>query len=125
MSYNILKSDGTLFFTLDDGQIEDASTSLTFVGKNTVNYGRYQNENFLYLLENFADITEPPSPTAGPGRTRRRVQEDSSNAARGWGQQGHGTVGPPGAGEVRFPYHASACLPVCCPAHHCHRPLPP
>lgn len=65
MSYNILKSDGTLFFTLDDGQIEDASTSLTFVGKNTVNYGRYQNENFLYLLENFADITEPPSPTAG------------------------------------------------------------
>lgn len=65
MAYNILKSDGTLFLTLEDGQVETDSTTLTFVGKNLINYGLYQNENFLYLLENFASVNSPAKPTAG------------------------------------------------------------
>lgn len=65
MGYNILKSDGTLFFTLEDGQINDLNTSLTFIGKNFINYGKIQNENFLHLLENFSSTTAPVQPVTG------------------------------------------------------------
>ena len=34
MSYQLNKTDGTLLASLIDGQIETASTNLTFVGKN-------------------------------------------------------------------------------------------
>lgn len=65
MAYNILKSDGTLFLTIEDGQIDSGSTALTFVGKTLINYGQYQNENFLHLLENFASTRSPFAPVAG------------------------------------------------------------
>lgn len=65
MGYNILKSDGTLFFTLEDGQINDLNTSLTFIGKNFINYGKIQNENFLHLLENFSSTSAPVQPVTG------------------------------------------------------------
>lgn len=65
MGYNLLKSDGTLFFTLEDGQIDDLNTSLTFIGKNFINYGKIQNENLLHLLENFSSTLAPTQPVSG------------------------------------------------------------
>lgn len=65
MSYNILKSDGSLLVNLEDGQVDAGSTSLTLVGKNIVNYGVYQNNNFVKLLENFANTSIPTAPLAG------------------------------------------------------------
>lgn len=41
------------------------STSLALTGKGTANYGIYQQENFLKLLENFASPEEPQNPTFG------------------------------------------------------------
>lgn len=64
MAYDIQKSDGTTLTILEDG-FTDNSTSLTFVGKNVVGYGSVQNENFLYLLENFANTDPPVNPTDG------------------------------------------------------------
>lgn len=43
---------------LPDGSI-DTSTGLTLIGRNYTNYGDLQNENFLHLLENFADTIPP------------------------------------------------------------------
>ena len=43
---------------LADGSI-DASTGITLIGRNYTNYGDAQNENFLHLLENFADSIPP------------------------------------------------------------------
>lgn len=64
MAYIINKSDGTAFTTLEDATINTAS-SLTLVGRNYIGYGEIQNENFLFLLENFANTAAPSTPIAG------------------------------------------------------------
>jgi hypothetical protein len=66
MAYNILKSDGTPLIQsgLADG-IVDNTTSLNLIGRNTTNFGISQNDNFLWLLENFANSTPPSRPIVG------------------------------------------------------------
>ena len=64
MAYVINKSDGTALVTLEDATV-DNSTSLTLVGRNYIGYGEAQNENYLFLLENFAHDTAPLRPIAG------------------------------------------------------------
>ena len=65
MSYQIKKADGTTLITLNDGLTDKSSSSLTLVGKNVSNFGQIQNENFVYLLENFANSTPPVNQTRG------------------------------------------------------------
>jgi len=64
MSYLINRFDGTELLVLEDGSINTA-TSLSLVGKNTVGYGELQNENFVFLLENFANEFPPSRPISG------------------------------------------------------------
>ena len=59
MSYTINKTDGTVLTTILDGTT-NTDTGLTLIGRNYTGYGTVQNENFVRLLENFAD-TVPPS----------------------------------------------------------------
>jgi hypothetical protein len=65
MAYIITKSDGTTLTTVQDGQYDDTTTSLSLIGKNLFNYGQLQNENFVYLLENFAKTTAPVNQMRG------------------------------------------------------------
>ena len=65
MSYVLSKSNGSTLLVLNDGLVDNAATSITFIGKNVAGYGDAQNENFLYLLENFASYVQPRSPTQG------------------------------------------------------------
>jgi hypothetical protein len=67
MAYQINKSDGTALVILEDG-IVDSTTSLKLVGKNVVNYGEVQNENFVFLLENFANSSFSPPSNPIPGQ---------------------------------------------------------
>ena len=60
MAYQLDRFNGTFLVNVDDGSIETNSTDLRFVGKNYAGYGEVQNENFLHLLENFANTTPPP-----------------------------------------------------------------
>lgn len=64
MPYIINKSDGTPLVTLSDGTV-DTTTSVGLIGRNYVGYGEIQNENFLFLLENFANTTPPSAPITG------------------------------------------------------------
>ena len=64
MSYDIQKSNGSTLVILEDGFV-DNSTSLTLVGKNVIGYGGVQNDNFLWLLENFANVDSPLNPIQG------------------------------------------------------------
>lgn len=64
MAYTINKYDRTELVVLDDGTL-DTSTSLGLVGRNYVGYGETQNENFVFLLENFANINPPTRPLKG------------------------------------------------------------
>jgi hypothetical protein len=64
MPYAINKYNGTLIATVADGTI-DNTTDLKIIGKNYAGYGEVQNENFLFLLENFANNNPPPRPISG------------------------------------------------------------
>lgn len=65
MSYQINKTDGTVVATVADGQIDTLSTDLTLIGKNYSGFGESLNENFVKLLENFANTTQPTHPIKG------------------------------------------------------------
>ncbi|NBP56822.1 hypothetical protein EBU71_09910, partial [bacterium] len=65
MAYTINKTDGTILTDVLDGTIDKITTDLVLVGKSTSNYGEYFNENFIKLLENFANAEEPRAPLKG------------------------------------------------------------
>ena len=58
MAYIINRFDGTQLSIVDDGVL-DNSTSLGLIGRNYTGYGETQNENFVFLLENFANNAPP------------------------------------------------------------------
>ncbi len=64
MAYIINKFDGSPLLVLEDGTL-NTSTSLGLLGRNYVGYGETQNENFLFLLENFANNNPPSIPITG------------------------------------------------------------
>lgn len=64
MAYLINRYSGQQLTVLDDGTV-DISTGLNLVGRNYTGYGELQNENFVYLLENFANNNPPPRPLSG------------------------------------------------------------
>ena len=64
MAYQVNKFNGVLQTSVADGTI-DSSTDLRFVGKNYAGYGEVQNENFLHLMENFANTSAPPKAVIG------------------------------------------------------------
>ena len=65
MSYTITNSRGQVIAVVEDGTINTGATDLTLIGSNYTFYGGPQNENFVYLLENFASGTAPTNPLQG------------------------------------------------------------
>jgi hypothetical protein len=65
MAYNITLSNGTNLVTVADGSIDTNYTSLKLIGKNVAGYGEFLNENFVQLLENFANGSEPANALQG------------------------------------------------------------
>ena len=64
MAYTINKYDTTQLTIVQDGTI-DQTTDIKLVGKNYAGYGEIQNENFVFLLENFAGANQPPRAVQG------------------------------------------------------------
>lgn len=65
MAVTINKTDGTVLTTIQDGAINTTSSNLTLIGRLYRNYGELVNENFVRLLENFANSTSPTIPIVG------------------------------------------------------------
>ena len=65
MPYTINKTNGLKITVVQDGTIDTGSLDITLVGKNYTGYGEAFNENFVKLLENFANSTQPKKPLAG------------------------------------------------------------
>jgi len=65
MSYQLNKTDGSILVDLIDGKIDTSSTNLALVGRGYRGYGEVFNENFIKLLENFANTAAPSNPLAG------------------------------------------------------------
>lgn len=73
MAYQIDRYNNTVLTIVEDGTI-DQTTDLKLVGKNYAGYGEIQNENFIFLLENFAGANQPPRAVNG------QVWFDSANS---------------------------------------------
>ncbi len=73
MAYTINKYDTNQLTVVQDGTI-DQTTDIKLVGKNYAGYGEIQNENFVFLLENFAGANQPPRAVKG------QVWFDSANS---------------------------------------------
>lgn len=65
MSYTINLTNGTVLTQIVDGNLDQVATDLTLVGKNATGYGLYVNDNFVHLLENFANTSQPNRPITG------------------------------------------------------------
>ena len=64
MAYTIDRYNNTQLTVVEDGTI-DQTTDLKLVGKNYAGYGEIQNENFVFLLENFNGANPPPKAISG------------------------------------------------------------
>ena len=93
MAYVINKFSGQQLVVLDDGTL-DTTTSLGLVGRNYVGYGETQNENFIFLLENFANTAPPSRPLVG--QIWFNTTDDTAYAYDGtqWNPVGSATVSP-------------------------------
>lgn len=67
MAYTINLTNGSTLIPggLSDGTVDVSKTSLTLIGKDYAGYGQFLNENFVYLLENFASSSSPSNPLTG------------------------------------------------------------
>lgn len=72
MSYIINQTNGQILLTLLDGTADGPNinpglnkSDMNLFGKNYPSYGEYQNENFVKLLQNFANTTPPTKPLVG------------------------------------------------------------
>ena len=65
MSYIINKTDGTKLVVLKDGTVDIATTDLALFGKSYAGFGERLNENFVKVLENFANTTAPANKIRG------------------------------------------------------------
>ena len=65
MTFNILKSNKDLLVSIPDGQRDTARSSLILFGRNFASWGTAINENFVHLMEHFANQTAPLNPLRG------------------------------------------------------------
>ena len=65
MSYTIQNNRGQTVTVIPDRQVDTTATSLALVGFDVTNYGLDHNENFISLLENFANSSAPVNPMEG------------------------------------------------------------
>ena len=91
MAYVINKFNGDRLTILEDGT-KNESTSLGLVGRNYVGYGEIQNENFVFLLENFANSTAPSKPLAGQTWYNTSTKTLNVYSGTGWAPAGGAAV---------------------------------
>ena len=65
MSYKLNKTDGSLLVDLVDGKLDTTTTDISLIGKNYSGFGESINENFIKILENFANTSAPERPVEG------------------------------------------------------------
>src|SRR5574343_1422741 len=71
ITYRLKRSNGDFFASVPSNVIlgpnipSTTPTPLNLVGRNVVSYGDAQNENFLWLTENFSDVEAPAGAIKG------------------------------------------------------------
>ena len=92
--------------TVED-QTLNQETAVTFVGKNFPGYGSYIAENFLHLMENFANNTPPSNPVQGQlwfdnsaGENQLKVWDSTNWSATGGIKKSSSAPTNPNTGDL-------------------------
>jgi len=101
MPYVVRKTNGRNLLTIIEGEV-DTSTGLNLIGRSYAGYGELLADNFVHLLENFANDTPPPNPLEGQlwydtTNTTLKFWYVAANALNGAEWRQVGTIGPRGA----------------------------
>lgn len=65
MAYTVNNTTGTQIAIVLDGQTDYVHSSIKLIGRQITNYGEIQNENLIWMLENFSSETDPAHPLEG------------------------------------------------------------
>ena len=65
MPYQINRYNGSPLVTVDEGTLNNSSTTIQLIGKNYAGYGQSVNGDLIKLLENFANDSAPSKPLVG------------------------------------------------------------
>ena len=65
MAYIINNTRGNLVATVADGTVDNTTIPVSLVGRGVTDYGLPENENYVYLLENFCAPTGPANAMQG------------------------------------------------------------
>ncbi len=65
MAYIVNNTAGTVIATIADGTIDTSNTSITLLGKGFNNYGEIVAENWVKMIEHFANTTAPGNAIRG------------------------------------------------------------
>lgn len=87
MAYTIRKSDNSILAVVQDATLNTTASSLTLVGRDYAGYGAFLNENFVYLLENFANDASPSHQTVGQlwyDTDAETLKVNTDGTANGW-----------------------------------------
>lgn len=98
MPYTINRYNGAQITVIADGTI-DNTLDVKLIGKNYAGYGEVQNENFLFLLENFSNTAPPPRPISGQmwyDSANRKLKFYDGTKFRTTGGAETGSVAPSG-----------------------------
>jgi len=106
MAYTINKFNGSFLVTVQDGTV-DTSTDLNLVGKNYAGYGAIENENLVYLLENFSNTSPPPKALTGQiwydsGNKKLKYYDGSKFKVAGGAETGSSAPSGLATGEFWF-----------------------
>lgn len=87
MSYILNTSNGSILTTLADGILDSTTTSIGLIGRNYTGFGETINENFIKVLENFANSSAPAAPLPGQiwwdtGESRLKVYDGTTKSWR-------------------------------------------
>ena len=65
MAYIINNTRGNLVATVADGTVDNTTVPVSLVGRGVLDYGLPENENYIYLLENFCGPSGPSNAMQG------------------------------------------------------------
>jgi len=94
MPYQVDRYNGTPLVSVDEGTVSNDKTTLKLVGKNYAGYGEIQNENFVWLMENFANSAPPANFLSGQiwfDSFNRKLKFNDGNQ---WRTTGGAEIGP-------------------------------
>jgi hypothetical protein len=109
MPYTINKTSGGVVTVVADGST-DSTLDIKLIGKNFAGYGEVQNENFVALLENFANSSPPAKPIAGQvwfDTSNKKLKFYDGNKFRTTGGAEIGTTEPVGLTEGDFYFNTN------------------